>query len=154
MMMNKNVIIDKIKDLGFVPAKVDGEVLRDDIVINKEGKIFKIQELRPTAPKNSPYHKINIVKSSGEKLNLSMHKVVMHTFIGSPTHWLNSKKPEGVPKKDWDNMSEVGKSAIRKLLGENAVQIDHKKPVSKGGGYALSNLQYMLSSNNRKKGNS
>lgn len=153
-MMNKNDIIGKMKDLGFVPAKVDGEVLRDDLVINKEGKVFKIQEMIPTAPKASPYHRINVCKSSGDKITLAMHKIVMHTFIGSPTQWLASQKPEGVPTEDWDNMSEVGKSAIRKLLGENAVQIDHKIPVSKGGSYALSNLQYMLSSNNRKKGNS
>jgi len=152
--MDKFDIIDKIKDIGFVPAKVDGEVLRDNIVINKEGKVFKIQELRPTLPTNSHYHKINITKSCGTKVNMQMHKIVMHTFVGTPTSWLSDQRPEGVPKKDWDNMSEVGKSAIKKLLGENAVQIDHKVPVSKGGSYALSNLQYMFSSNNRKKSDS
>ena len=153
--MNKLDIINKIKDIGFVPAKVDGEILRDDIVINEEGKIFKIQEIRPTIPKKgAPYHRICISKSSGGVATLAMHKIVMHTFVGTPTRWLENKRPEGVPEKDWDNMSEVGKSAIRKLLGENAVQIDHKVPVSKGGSYALSNLEYMLSSDNRKKSDS
>jgi hypothetical protein len=153
--MNKLDIINKIKDIGFFPAKVNGEILRDDVVINEEGKLFKIQELRPSIPKKgTPYHKINISTSAGEKLTLNMHKIVMHTFVGTPASWLSGQRPEGVPKKDWDNMSEIGKAAIRKILGENAVQIDHKVPVSKGGSYALSNLEYMLSSHNRKKSDS
>ena len=152
--MNKNDIISRIKDIGFVPAMVDGEVLRDDLVINEEGKLFKIQEIRPSLPTNSHYHKVNITKPCGGKSNVMMHKVVMHTFVGTPTAWLGNQRPEGVPKKDWDMMSVVGRNAIAKLLGENGVQIDHKNPASKGGGYALSNLQYMLSSNNRKKSNS
>jgi 5-methylcytosine-specific restriction endonuclease McrA len=47
------------------------------------------------------------------------------------------------------------KNAITKLLGDNGVQIDHINSVSNDSSdkaYRYDNLQYMLSSENNKKG--
>jgi hypothetical protein len=142
-----------LEGIGFQVAEEDGEIVDENVMIKEDGGddfILRINNLKPGLNGKDKYHRVSI---NGKQIKC--HKLIMHTFVGTPTDWLSNRKPEGVSKKGWDRMTAEDKKAIRKLLGENAVQIDHIVPVSADkstNAFRLDNLQFMLSSKNNKKG--
>ncbi|MDH2997198.1 hypothetical protein A1D22_05870 [Pasteurellaceae bacterium LFhippo2] len=62
-------------------------------------------------------------------------------------------KPEQIANRSSRNKA---RRTMEKELGKSAIagkEIDHKKPLSKGGSNSRSNLQVMSKTANRKKGN-
>ena len=149
-------LVEALSNVGFEIALENGKSIRDEnpIFVNKAGDFFKIEKITPSLPTKSKYHKVS-VSEYGKVRTIKAHKVMMHTFEGTPNEWLEKQTPKGVPEKEWKNASPEMKSAITKLLGDNGVQIDHINSVSNDSSdkaYRYDNLQYMLSSENNKKG--
>ena len=153
---NNKPLVGALSSVGFEIALENDESIRDKnpIFVNKAGDYFKIEKITPFKPQKSKYHQIS-VSENGKVRTIKAHKIMMHTFVGTPSEWLQNQTPEGVPEKEWKDASKEMKKSILKLLGENAIQIDHINPVSNDNSdkaYRLDNLQYMLSSKNNKKG--
>jgi len=156
-MNNIQEIFEALEQIGYKRAIKDGQPLPSNkpILINEAGDILTLGTMTPQISGTSKYHKLS-VSENGKAKTLPMHKVMMETHVGTPAEWLESSGPPGIiTKKGWAAFPEKDKAAFRKLLGENAVQIDHKTPISKDASmnaYKLSNLQYMFASDNNKKG--
>lgn len=67
-----------------------------------------------------------------------------HSYHGKPEQIANRAKRN---KARREIEKEVGKSALK------GKEVDHKRPLSKGGSNARSNLQILSRTANRKKGN-
>jgi len=153
---NNKPLVGALSSVGFEIALENGKSIREEnpIFVNKAGDFFKIEKITPSKPKKQKYHNLS-VSEYGKVKTIKAHKIMMHTFVGTPNEWLQNKTPEGVPEKEWKNASKEMKKSILKLLAQNAIDIDHINPVSNDSSdkaYRLDNLQYMLSSKNNKKG--
>ena len=159
-MNNSKEVYEALAQVGYKLALKDGNPLSGTkpILINEDGDVLTLGTLTPQVSGTSKYHKLSVTEN-GKNKTLPMHKVVMETFVGTPANWIESNGSNGllpgITKKDWAATPEKVKDSVKSMLGANGVQIDHRIPISKdasANAYKLSNLQYMFSSDNNKKG--
>jgi len=153
---NNKSLIGALSSVGYEISLENNNSIRDEnpMFCNKAGDFFKIEKITPYKPKKSKYHKIS-VSENGTVRSITAHKIMMHTFVGTPNEWLQNQTPAGVDKEEWKALSPKMRQSLYKIIGENAIQIDHINSVSNDNSekaYRLDNLQYMLSSQNNKKG--